>query len=202
MGKKPYIPKKRIDTSLLIPFIQCQQYNGNIPIFDKVWSMQNGCYFWFEFSVKPTPVSQIYRILFIKFKGYHPDVYLLYPMFPNEQNGIKPVPHRYNYETQELCLTFPNYKEWKGSTLPDNYIPWTTLWLYYYEEWLYSGEWKGGGLEPSDPEVIEIKKRENEVSTTALTRKSKFKKFPSDKARKICLKRREIYIKKMKEKNE
>lgn len=200
MGRKPYVPRKKLDTSVLIPFIQCQQYNGNIPLLDKEWYIQPGVYFWFEFSIKPTPISQTYRILFVKYDGYHPYVYLLYPMFPDEEDGKKLVPHKYNYETQRLCLTFPDYEEWEGNTLPNNYIPWTILWLYYYEEWLFSGKWKGGGLEPNDPEVLAIRKNEEENTTTPFN-KNTTTKYPLEKATKICLKRRENYLKRIKEKN-
>ena len=27
-------------------------------------------------------------------------------------------------------------------------VPWTILWLFYFEEWLMSDEWKGGGVHP------------------------------------------------------
>ena len=27
-------------------------------------------------------------------------------------------------------------------------VPWTALWLFYFEEWLFSDEWKGGGEHP------------------------------------------------------
>jgi hypothetical protein len=28
-------------------------------------------------------------------------------------------------------------------------VPWTALWLFYFEEWLISNDWKGGGVHPS-----------------------------------------------------
>lgn len=27
-------------------------------------------------------------------------------------------------------------------------IPWIATWFYYFEEWLVSDEWKGGGVHP------------------------------------------------------
>lgn len=27
-------------------------------------------------------------------------------------------------------------------------LPWTSLWLYYYEIWLGTGKWEGGGDHP------------------------------------------------------
>jgi hypothetical protein len=29
-------------------------------------------------------------------------------------------------------------------------VPWTILWLFYFEEWLLSNEWKGGGFHPEE----------------------------------------------------
>lgn len=29
-------------------------------------------------------------------------------------------------------------------------VPWTSLWLFYFEDWLDSGEWRGGGMHPAD----------------------------------------------------
>jgi len=29
-------------------------------------------------------------------------------------------------------------------------VPWAVLWLFYYEEWLVSDRWKGGGEHPPE----------------------------------------------------
>jgi hypothetical protein len=29
-------------------------------------------------------------------------------------------------------------------------VPWAVLWLYFFEEWLRSGEWLGGGEHPGE----------------------------------------------------
>ena len=34
--------------------------------------------------------------------------------------------------------------------LDQTIVPWTTLWLFYFEEWLASDDWKGGGMHPRD----------------------------------------------------
>jgi hypothetical protein len=31
---------------------------------------------------------------------------------------------------------------------PASRLPWAAIWLFYFEEWLASGEWKGGGEHP------------------------------------------------------
>ena len=30
-------------------------------------------------------------------------------------------------------------------------MPWAALWLFYFEEWLGSDDWKGGGEHPTPP---------------------------------------------------
>jgi hypothetical protein len=66
--------------------------------------------------------------------------------------GGKKLPHIYPYEGKgtRLCLWKPRYKEWDWSMkLSQTYIPWTVEWLWYFEEWLQSGIWAGGGDHPS-----------------------------------------------------
>lgn len=33
-------------------------------------------------------------------------------------------------------------------------VPWTSLWLYFFEDWLATDEWKGGGKHPAEDEPI------------------------------------------------
>jgi hypothetical protein len=32
--------------------------------------------------------------------------------------------------------------------LDQTVVPWASLWLFYFEEWLASDVWKGGGIHP------------------------------------------------------
>ena len=34
--------------------------------------------------------------------------------------------------------------------LDQTIVPWAILWLFYFEEWLSSNEWKGGGMHPEE----------------------------------------------------
>ena len=50
-----------------------------------------------------------------------------------------------------LCLYLPGKGEWTPAMrLDQTMVPWAILWLFYFEEWLGSNEWKGGGLHPGD----------------------------------------------------
>jgi len=48
------------------------------------------------------------------------------------------------YADETLCLFWPDEWIWRGHELvAETIIPWTALWLYYYELWLDTGEWLG-----------------------------------------------------------
>ncbi|WP_299916016.1 hypothetical protein [uncultured Roseobacter sp.] len=60
------------------------------------------------------------------------------------------LPHVYN-DPLRLCLYLPGTCEWAATKRIDQtIIPWTYLWLYYFEDWLATDDWKGGGQHPGD----------------------------------------------------
>jgi hypothetical protein len=32
--------------------------------------------------------------------------------------------------------------------IDQTFVPWTALWLFYFEDWLTTNEWRGGGEHP------------------------------------------------------
>lgn len=61
------------------------------------------------------------------------------------------LPHVYADHPPKLCLYLPRAFEWgRHLRLDRTIVPWTGLWLFYFEEWLWSDEWKGGGVHPGD----------------------------------------------------
>lgn len=71
---------------------------------------------------------------------------------PLERREGRNIPHR--YREGHLCLHRPKNKHWMpGMSIADTIIPWTSLWLFYYEEWHRTGEWHGGGEHPGESEV-------------------------------------------------
>jgi hypothetical protein len=56
------------------------------------------------------------------------------------------APHRYN--DGSLCLYFPPDRDWTPyKYISETIVPWTALWLAFYEIWLDTGHWHG-------PEVV------------------------------------------------
>jgi len=93
--------------------------------------------------IQPTPRSEKYTIE-IKFHFLKPiQVRVINPILVANESGEK-IPHMYSQDT--LCLYMPKYAEFtRKNYISGTIIPWTYLWLYYYELWHTTGEWLGGG---------------------------------------------------------
>lgn len=62
--------------------------------------------------------------------------------------GMKKLPHVYS-PGDILCLFQPAYKEWtEQEMMSETILPWAVEWLCFYEMWLVTGEWLGGGEHP------------------------------------------------------
>ena len=96
-------------------------------------------------TLKPTENSQSYKLrISTRVDSTIVNIFPVEPFIGREINGKK-VPHMYS--DGSLCLYYPDYDEWKYSdSWAETLIPWTSLWLYYYEIWLMTGEWLGGGV--------------------------------------------------------
>lgn len=69
-----------------------------------------------------------------------------------------PIPHVYlNRQEQSLpflCLFDPFNGEWTPSDLlAETTLPWASRYLYFYEGWLLTGKWSGGGRHPTQEEL-------------------------------------------------
>jgi hypothetical protein len=63
------------------------------------------------------------------------------------------LPHVWNHARQVLCLH--ERRDWRpGMLLADSIVPWASEWLFFYEFWLVTGNWDGGGRwqPPPSPE--------------------------------------------------
>ena len=106
-----------------------------------------------ECDITPTPLSQTYRIRIDYKANNRPDVYVVRPQQLPRYDGLNHLEHVYNTKTQKLCLYHPNFDKWNYSKpLVKTIIPWAAEWLMYYEIWLVTGEWEGGGIHPNKGE--------------------------------------------------
>jgi len=97
---------------------------------------------------RPTTSSSEYEICIAYTLGRYPETTVLTPEL--QQRDGKLIPHM--YQQKSLCLFNPNKCEWNPhQRLSESILPLACLWLYFYEMWLATGEWKGGGDHPAPP---------------------------------------------------
>ncbi|MGO6845944.1 hypothetical protein ACCT20_03375 [Rhizobium ruizarguesonis] len=115
-----------------------------------------------------TPISQAYKIWIRYFPTKdlaevtinHPyvTVKVIDPLVAPDPRGTgEPTPHVYRYRhpphLPALCAWDPGDDPWDPSEyIGDKIIAWTIRWLLFYEDWLDSGIWRGGGRHP-DPDA-------------------------------------------------
>jgi hypothetical protein len=110
------------------------------------------------------PICQTYRIRIVYFSrryfdGWHLDnryveVFVMDPPICADPRGTgEPPQHVYSLDHPPdfpaLCIYDPVEDHWRpNEPIVDRIIPWTIKWLFFHEEWLLSGAWKGGGRHP------------------------------------------------------
>lgn len=102
-------------------------------------------------SIQPGPLCHTYTVR-ITWDGHRrrPVVRILQPRLNAPEGGS--LPHI--FPGNELCLHYPD--EWSPElAIADTIIPWTSEWLYFYELWAATGEWQGGGHDPTTAKLSE-----------------------------------------------
>lgn len=113
--------------------------------------------FTWRFKVMPTPLSCSYTLKIVYCQNSLPKIYVEDPKPLPLAIGADRLPHTYDTHSQRLCLYCPQFNEWNSQMLLSNTIVhWAFEWLIYYEEWLYSGKWYGGGHGSWDAQPNEI----------------------------------------------
>ncbi len=101
-------------------------------------------------TVTPTPLSGNYKLKLHYKKKVGVALYVLEPKLMLAP-GWKVLPHVYSTPKQELCLYYPEAREWNpGLFYVHTIIPWACEWLYHYEIWAGTGAWHGGGIEHNE----------------------------------------------------
>ena len=96
--------------------------------------------------VQPSAISEEYQIKVTYKLGDTPQVSILSPQLQG-RSDYPLIPHV--YPGNQPCLYLPGAGEWDpGKFIAATILPWTSLWLYYYEVWHATGEWLGGGVHP------------------------------------------------------
>jgi len=114
--------------------------------------------------ITPTPLSGTYKVKLQYKRGAFIHVFVLEPKL-KLPDGATTLPHVYSTPRQQLCLYYPKDNEWHtGMFYVKSLIPWTSEWLFHYEIWVGTGEWKGGGIDHEQQpagEGIDINNNDN-----------------------------------------
>jgi len=97
-------------------------------------------------SVTPLDISAEYSIRIDYEVGGLPSVWVDDLPAPDDEPPGGKIPHR--YRDGSICLF--SGSEWTSSrAIAQTILPWLLEWLAFYEGWLATGEWQGGGTHPT-----------------------------------------------------
>lgn len=100
-------------------------------------------------DVTPTALSDSYKIAISYKLGSSPRIDVISPKLALA-DGEDKLPHV--YEDDGLCLYYPKAGEWHaGRSIAEYIVPWISIWLTFYEGWLATGHWHGGGIDHGVP---------------------------------------------------
>lgn len=93
-----------------------------------------------EGQIQPTSHSEAYVVRIDYKPPKRPEISVVSPPLEPPE-GVR-LPHIYPGE--RLCLCYPG--QWGPEMRIDmTLVPWAAEWLFYYELWLFTGVWHGGG---------------------------------------------------------
>jgi hypothetical protein len=131
------------------PLTAAQQFvnlRGN-PISRGRGQLRAGLLTW-RYVATPSPLSRDYDVRIDFKQGGRPQIFVETPDL-RALAGRRRIPHLYQQKPPRLCLYLPQTNEWQlWMRLDQTIVPWAALWLFYFEEWLVSDDWKGGGMHP------------------------------------------------------
>lgn len=102
-------------------------------------------------QIKPTALSKEYKVILVYKLGKSPQIWVVGENL--ESLDAEDFPHKFDIDPENkmvrICLY--RYSEFNSSKpLANTVIPWAVEWLYFYELWLATGEWLGGGEHPQN----------------------------------------------------
>jgi hypothetical protein len=118
---------------------------------DNVRRVRHGAW---EMKIQPTDMSSCYRVRIEYDPTKGPSVLVVDPPLRRRDGDSTPIPHTYDEATSPRpCLYYPGEWTRSTSTVARSFVPWIAEWLYFYEVWLATGKWLGGGVEHGGEKV-------------------------------------------------
>ena len=128
-------------------------------------------YFYWECDIRPMLLGRSYRVLIVCGMDLVPRAFVLDPHLKTLAKG-KSIPHLYNQEKGHLCLYYPAHYEWKPSmSIANDFVPWIYSWLMFFEQWLATGQWYGGGVHIDRAQSVKSKQQQQRKNIKVSTRR-------------------------------
>ena len=97
-------------------------------------------------KLRPSPLSLEYNTILRYQLNNSPEVWIIGKELQKLDDPN--FPHHYKIDVEKHSVKICLYRHAEFSDrklLAKTIIPWSVEWLYYYELWLITGEWLGGG---------------------------------------------------------
>ena len=110
------------------------------------------------YETRPSPLARCYRVRIELAQRGAPNVFVDDPDI-ELLAGERRIPHVYR-DPLRLCLYLPGSGQWtRARRLDQTVAAWATLWLFYFEDWLAFGDWKGEGKHPDETDDAPLSRR-------------------------------------------
>ncbi len=100
-------------------------------------------------TVRPTPCNASYHVRIEYRTRKRPRIWVDEPIL-RRRTQDETIPH--TFADDEPCLFFDDFSS--DMRIACTVMPWLCLWLVFYECWLVTGEWQGGGMHPQPPSML------------------------------------------------
>lgn len=105
-----------------------------------------------EGPLRGSALTRVYRVRIVYRREYHPHAHVLDPPL-EKRNAKQPVAHTIGPD--EPCLYTKAHGDWNSRMfIGHSIVPWLMEWLVFYELWLATGNWYGGGTLPDGYEDL------------------------------------------------
>jgi hypothetical protein len=110
----------------------------------------NGNTLVWEGCVAPSAIGRKYdlRVEYV-WRGV-PKIFVTRPNLRDTADAVisgRDLPHVYSQEPVRLCVYLPGCGEWHSSkAIAVTVIPWSIAWLGFFEDWVFTNVWSGGGI--------------------------------------------------------
>ena len=103
-----------------------------------------------EGSIAASAFGRRYRIrIEYQWRGV-PKIFVVEPDLHAIADAVIPsrnIPHLHTQVPVRLCVYLPGSGEWHSSkAIAATLVPWSVIWFGFFEDWVFTDVWSGGGI--------------------------------------------------------